>query len=132
MRRFVICVAAVLGLALFTTTPAYASHANVQGEIDVFHGTKNVGSFFNRAACTTESCPVTVTVSRKRDYNRFVRWCGSTTDTVTIPSGESFSRETCFGPSTWRILVRADLLDANFDFDATHPSAVDVTITVTT
>jgi hypothetical protein len=131
MRRFVICTAAVLGLALFTTAPAYASHANVQGEIDVFHGTKNVGSFFNRAACTTESCPVTVTL-RKRDYHRFVRWCGSTMDTVTVPSGQSSSSDTCAGPSTWEIVVFAGLLDANFEFGVTHPSDVDVTITVTT
>ncbi len=131
MRRFVVCTAAVLGLALFTTAPAYASHAIVQGEIDVFHGAKNVGSFFNRTACTTESCSVTVTVS-KRQYHRFVRWCGSTMDTVTVPSGQSQSSfDTCAGPSTWEIVVLAALWDSNID-PATHPSDVAVTISVTT
>jgi hypothetical protein len=132
MKRFVIFTAAVLGLALFTTAPAYASHDIVQGEIDVFHGTTNLGSYFSRSNCTATSCAVTVTVPPNRDYHRFLRWCSPTgTDTVTIASGQSNGGHVCTGPSTWEIVVSGSLFEANFD-PATHPTDVNITITVTT
>jgi hypothetical protein len=132
MRRFVVCAAAALGLALLAAAPAYGSHAIVQGEIDVLHGTNGaVDSAFRRVACSTESCQVTLTVS-KRAYHRFVRWCESDSVTVTVPSGDDTAGVLCDGPSTWRLIVLASLLDSEFNLGATHQSDVDVTITVTT
>jgi hypothetical protein len=130
MRRFVICIAAALGLTFFTVAPASASHANAGGQVFVLHGTKADTAGLNTAPCASNECSVTVTLSN-RDYHRFVRFCGSTVETVIVPAGEDDFSVRCEGPSTWRIIVFGTLLDSNFEF-TTHAVDVTVEITVTT
>jgi len=130
MRRFVVCTAAAAALALFGAAPAEASHAVVTSTVRVEHGGNIVSAIGERAACSTTTCSVTITLS-KRDYKRFVRWCGSASKTVTVSSGQTGTNSTCAGPSTWVVRVFALLEDANLDL-TTHPSDVDVTVNVTT
>ena len=39
-------------------------------------------------ACSGTTCETPVPMNT-RDYNRFVRWCGSSSQAVTIPAGQS-------------------------------------------
>jgi hypothetical protein len=132
MRRFVVSTAAVaaLVLGLFSAAPAYASHAFVAGTVRVEHGGNIVSAIGQRAACSTTTCSVNITLS-KRDYRRFLRWCGSASHTVTVPAGQTGANDTCAGPSTWTIRVFAILEDSNLD-ETTHPSDVVVTVNVST
>jgi hypothetical protein len=130
MRRFLACTASAAALVLFGAAPAYASHAFVAGTVRVEHNGSIVSAIGERAACSATTCSVTITLS-KRDYRRFVRWCGSTSQTVTVPSGQTSAVTSCAGPSTWSIKIFALSEDSNLDL-TTHPSDVVVTVNVST
>jgi hypothetical protein len=136
MRRLLVCAAAVLVLGSFGAAPARASHGAVVGGVDVATEKKVAGVYKGAVACSGTSCSVTVQISKKRDYNRFLRWCQGVTSTsvsLAVPANLAFSdRVFCFGPSTWSVSIFAVLTtDTTGSTLATHPSPVFVTVNVT-
>jgi Fe-S cluster biogenesis protein NfuA len=136
MRRLLVCAAALLVLGVFGAAPARASHGGVVGLVEVARENKVAGVYEGAVACSGSSCSVTVQIPKKRDYNRFLRWCEGVTPTsvaVTVPANLSFSSAVfCFGPSSWFVRTDAVLTtDTTGTTLATHPSPVAVTVNVT-
>ena len=130
-RIFAAAIAGAAALALLGASSASANETSVFGEVSIEHNTAFVsdsssGSVSAADACNSDgtSCTVYVTVN-KRDYNRFVHWCGSTARVVVIPSGSNSAIDRCYGPSTWDVRLFAFI-------DATNTSDVHVEINVTT
>jgi hypothetical protein len=64
------------------------------------------------SACSDTTCETTVPLNN-RDYGRFVRWCGTDSVTVTIPSGQTTGVVVCQGPSAWTLRVASSLNDCS-------------------
>jgi hypothetical protein len=122
-------IAAVLALAPLFAGSAVAGHTGVSAYIYIHRdGTVLPTAYSGDASCTTTSCSVTVVMGSKRDYGRFLRWCGQATVAAFIAAGNQYGGNQCGGPSTWFIEYFAYLRDSN-GF-TTHPDQVTVLITV--
>jgi hypothetical protein len=123
-------IAATVALAPFFAAPAVASHIGVSAYIYIHHdGTVLPTAYSGDASCSTTSCSVTVVMGSKRDYGRFLRWCGQATVYAFVAAGNQYGGNQCGGPSTWFIEYFAYLRDSS-GF-TTHPDQVIVSITVT-
>jgi hypothetical protein len=92
-----------LALALLVAASVYASHSSVSGSVTVFRGTTDVSFHEGSAACTGTTCGILIAVG-KRDYNRFVRWCGDADADITIPANTTGAAGlSCVGSSSWHI-----------------------------
>ena len=114
-------VAGAAALVLLTASSASANESNVSGEVLIDHGSTVVhdydpGGVSASPACNPDgtSCTVYLTLNQ-RDYNRFVRWCGSTFKVIIIPAGSTAEYTECLGPSSWAIIVwgRIDTTNTN-------------------
>jgi hypothetical protein len=74
-------------------------------------------------------CSNTVPLNN-RDYGRFVRWCGGTSQEVVVPSGSTTGVVICNGPSTWTLRVASSLNDWSGSncVGTTHSGDVHVTV----
>jgi hypothetical protein len=130
MRRFLVCIAAAVALVLglFGVAPAYASHSDATGVIQIRKDNSVVASYATTAPQRSGGCDVVVVIDRRRDFNRLFRWCGFTSEfpsvTFTVPAGESFSPfSDCSGPNpAWSVRTFVQL-EADGVL-ATHPSPV--------
>ena len=137
LRRLSTAVAAPLVIALVAAAPAYASHTDVGSSVRVLHNTTEVSSYVSEdpstggalIACTGTLCETPVPLNA-RDYGRFVRWCGGTSQTVTVPSGSTSAVVVCSGPSSWTLRVGAALNDCSGAncVPTTHSGDVDVNV----
>jgi hypothetical protein len=117
-----IALAGALLATLFAFSPASASHATAYAHVYVYHGNTEVAAYQGQVGCTGTPCTITILVTA-RDYGRFVRWCGTTEEDVTIPYGYA-GYGYCYGPSTWYISVPVQI-------NATHAGSVEVQVIVT-
>ena len=132
MRRRPAALAVSLAIALFAATPAYANHTDVGSSVIVRHGTNTVASYISSPAlesCSGTVCSNTVPLNN-RDYGRFLRWCGTASQAVNIPSGTSSAVVICQGPSSWTLRVGSALNDCSGAscVPATHGQDVQVTV----
>jgi hypothetical protein len=137
MRRLSAALAAPLLIGLVAAVPAYANHTDVGSSVRVLHGTNEVAAYVSEDPTTGGaliSCPGTLCTTpvpmNGRDAGRFVRWCGGTTQGVTIPSGQSTAVVVCQGPSSWTLRVASSLNDCGGTncVLATHGSDVEVVV----
>jgi hypothetical protein len=138
MKRVKAALAAPLLVALFTATPALANHTDVGSSVRILRGTTDVATYLSQdpatggalLSCSGTLCETPVPM-RNRDYGRFVRWCGDSTQAITIPSGTMTGVVTCSGPGAWSIRVAASLNDCTgFNcVPTTHSAPVQVNVT---
>ena len=123
-----VAVAAALLLAPMSALPAAATHQAVSGYVYVIRDQTTVFNTSDDENCDATFCQVTVSAEGKRDYNRFVRWCGATFVDITVGTGDSFEDWTCLGPGAWYIYLTVAL---NPGGEAMHDSPVTVRINAT-
>jgi hypothetical protein len=131
MRSLLTGAALVGALALVGATSAYADHAYVFGGVNFFRGSGPVVSEYGSqfTSCSGTSCTATVALG-KRDYGRFVRWCGAASRDVTVSPGSFGSYVECKGPSPWSLTAHVAMHNAK-DVLTTHSEAVTITVNVT-
>ena len=66
----------------------------------------------------------------KRDYARFLKWCGSASRDVTVSPGAFGGYVECKGASPWYLNAHVAMRNAK-DVLTTHSEAVTITINVT-
>jgi hypothetical protein len=131
LRRAAALVLGAGALVILVTAPtASAVQSSVSGEVLVDRGGTVVTDHSNSSTnCNFgdggTSCTVSVTLNT-RDYNRFVRWCGSTGVVVIIPAGDVENYTKCQGPGAWAIVAWG------FLNGGTNTSDVHVGVLVTT
>lgn len=132
MRSLLAGAALVGALALAGATSAYADHAYVFGGVTLYHGSSGpaVSEYSSRyTPCSGTACTVTVAVG-KRDYGRFVKWCGATSRDITVSVGSFGGYVECKGPSPWYLTANVAMRHAR-DNLTTHAEAVTITVNVT-
>jgi hypothetical protein len=120
MRRLLAGLTAPLLIALFAAAPAFANHTHVGSSVRILHGTTDVATYLSQdpdtggalLSCSGTLCETPVPLNN-RDYGRFVRWCGTDSQAITIPSGSMTGVVTCTGPGGWSIRVAATLNDCS-------------------
>ena len=129
--RFLLAAAALVGgLALSGATLAQGDHAYVFGGVNISRGAGSVVGYRSQfTPCSGTSCSVTVAIG-KRDYGRFVKWCGAASREVTVNPGSFGSYVECKGPNPWIMLVHVGMHNAS-DVLTTHSAAVSITVNVT-
>lgn len=130
--RSLLVVTALLGtLALTGAAPASADHAYVFGGANFYRGSGPVVAEYtsNYVPCTGTTCAVTVTIG-KRDYGRFVKWCGSASQAIKVSPGSFGNHLECPGPTPWYAQAHVAMRDAH-DVLTTHADTVTITVTVT-
>lgn len=138
MGRLPTSIALGLAICFLLAAPAYANHTHVGSSVRVVHGSNDVATYLSLdptsgspfTACTGTVCAQTVPMNA-RDFNRFVRWCGSATQSVIIPVGAFNAGVNCPGSSTWFIRVAAALNDCSGAAceTTTHSDPVQVNVT---
>jgi hypothetical protein len=120
----------LLTAGLVAVSPASASHVTATATVEVMRGEVLVAAYniFDPDEDSDEAAFQTNIGIPKRDYNRFVRWCGSTSLLVVVAAGASVGSDTCLGPSEWYIRVSVTILDAAGGTPATHGTPVAVTV----
>jgi hypothetical protein len=131
MRGWLTGAVLVAALAFHGAPSAYADHAYVFGGVNIYRGSGPVVSEYSSqpSPCSGSSCTVTVALG-KRDYGRFVKWCGSASRDVTVTPGSFGGYVECKGPSPWYLTANVAMRNAR-DVLTTHAEAVTVTINVT-
>lgn len=88
MRSWLTGAALVGALALPGAASAHADHAYVFGGVPIYRGSGPAVAEYSSqyTTCSGPSCAVTVAVG-KRDYGRFVKWCGAVSREVTVSPG---------------------------------------------
>jgi hypothetical protein len=137
MKRLLAGLATPLLIALLTAAPAFASHTHVGSSVRVLRGTSDVATYLSQdpttggalLSCSGTLCETPVPMSG-RDYSRFVRWCGTDSQAITIPSGSMTGVVTCDGPGPWSMRVAATLNDCSGVncVPTTHDEAVEVDV----
>jgi hypothetical protein len=106
----------------------------------VLRGTTDVATYLSQdpgtglplLACSGTLCETPVPMNN-RDAGRFLRWCGSDTQLVTIPAGSTNAVVVCSGPGAWTLRVGSALNDCSVGncVATTHSEDVVVTVRVT-
>ena len=120
MKRLLPALAASLLIGLVAAPPAVAGHTDVGSSVRILRGTTDVATYLSEdpatggalISCTGTLCETPVPMNN-RDYGRFVRWCGSNVQPVTIPSGSTTGVVTCLGQGPWSIRVASSLNDCS-------------------
>ena len=118
-------LATVVGLSLTSVPFSSGSHSTAVAFVEVDHKGLPVASYETTSTCVaTSGCHYHVTITSRRDYNRFLRWCGSDTVTVTDGSDFPFAGVFCIGPGTWFLLAIVVFCDATCTTTVVHGSTV--------
>ena len=121
----------VAALVLLGTTPTYADHAYVFGGVTIYRSRSGptVAEYVSAyTTCTGTSCAVTVSVG-KRDYGRVEKWCGATSQDVTVSVGSFGGYVECAGSSPWYLMVHVAMRHVR-DNLTTHSEPVVITVNV--
>jgi hypothetical protein len=133
MRSLLAGAVLVGALALVGAASASADHAYVFGGVTIYRGSGPAVSEYvsEYTTCSGTSCTVTVALG-KRDYNRFVKWCGAASRNITVsPSPVSFGGYVeCKGPPPWYLTPHVAMRNAR-DVLTAHSEAVTITVNVT-
>jgi hypothetical protein len=130
--RSLLAGAALVGvLALSGASPPPADHALIFGGVNIYRGTGPVVAEYGSQyiPCTGTSCAVTVAIG-KRDYGRFVKWCGAASQAIIVSPGSFGNHVECQGPKPWYAQAHVGMHNAQ-DVLTTHAEAVTITVTVT-
>ena len=129
MRTFFVrgVLAVALVLAPMSVIPVAATHGGATAYVYIKHGDVTPANYSNSVNFNGDSTSITVSLGGKRDYNRFVRWCGTDNFNVYVAANTASGNHTCFGPSTWQVYVEVRL----YPTTATHTSMVTVTVNAT-
>ena len=130
--RSLLAGAALLGtLALGGAASPYADHTYVFGVVNFFRGSgPTVAEYVSPyTPCTGTSCAVTLALG-KRDYGRFVKWCGAASRDIIVAVGSFGNNVECKGSSPWYLSAGVAMRNAR-DVLTTHAEVVTITLTVT-
>ncbi len=118
-------------LALGGATLAYAEHAYVFGGVTLYRGSGPAVSEYvsEYTSCSGTACTVTVALG-KRDYGRFVKWCGAASRDITVSVGSLGGYVECKGPPPWQLTAHVAMRNAG-DVLTAHSEAVTITVNVT-
>ena len=131
MRRMLAGAVLVAAVTLIGAARKDADHATVFGGVNIYRGSGPVvyeyGSQF--VPCSATACEVTVALG-KRDYARFVKWCGSDRKEIVVATGSLGGQVECQGPTPWLLDAHVAMHNAR-DVLTVHAEAVTITIKVT-
>lgn len=131
MRRMLAGAVLVGTLALAGAAREDADHAYVFGGVNIFRGSGPVvyeyGSQY--VPCSGTACEVTLAIG-KRDYGRFVKWCGSDRREITVGVGSLGGYVECRGPTPWLLNANVAMRNSR-DVLTVHAEAVIITLIVT-
>jgi hypothetical protein len=130
MRRLLAGAVLLGSLTLGGAATREADHAYVLGSVSIYHGPgPAVAEHHSQpVACTARNCTVTLAIG-KRDYGRFVKWCGSTDRDVMLSPGSTAGAVQCAGPSPWIVKTDVGIYNASQVLTA-HDSSVTIDVTV--
>jgi hypothetical protein len=131
MRSLLTPAVLVGALVLAGAASAHADHAYVFGTVVLHHGSGPAEAEYGseHSSCSGTSCTVTVALG-KRDYDRFVRWCGAASRDVTVSPGSFGSYVECRGSSSWYLTASVAMRNAK-DVLTSHSEAVTITVKAT-
>lgn len=131
MRRRLAGAVLIGTLALTGAASAPADHAYVFGGATFFHGGGAAVAEYTSpyVPCTGGGCTVSVAIG-KRDYARFVKWCGSDNREIMVPVGAFGNYVECQAPKPWRLTANVAMRNSN-DVLTTHATPVAITVVVT-
>jgi len=131
MRRML--AGAVLSgmLVLVIAASAPADHAYVFGGVTLYHGSGPAVAEYHSSyvPCTAGGCTVSVAIG-KRDYGRFLKWCGSDNREIVVGVGAFGNYVECAAPKPWRLTADVAMRNAR-DVLTTHAQPVSITVVVT-
>jgi hypothetical protein len=129
-KRLAAALSLPLLIALFAAPTANANHSAAVGVVNLLRGGINKqgwGPGYD-SSCGT-SCSLNIFMLR-RDYNQFVRWCGSDAVQVTVPANQTSGYTDCAGGGQWYLRSSVTLLDnsTTSQTPTSHDSPVVVTV----
>jgi len=130
--RHILAGAIVLGaLALVGAAGYSADHAYVFGGVTLYHGSGPAVAEYRSpfVPCTASGCTVSVAIG-KRDYGRFLKWCGSDNREIMVAVGTFGNYTECAAPKPWSLTVDVGMHNAS-DVLTTHAQPVSITVKVT-
>jgi hypothetical protein len=118
-------------LALGAASSQPADHAMIWGGVHIYHGSgQDVAGYGSQyIPCSATACSVRVAVG-KRDYNRFVKWCGAAKKDVIVTVGAMGGHAECQGPTPWLLQVNVAMHNAQ-DVLTAHAEPVTITVEAT-
>jgi len=112
----------------FPLQEAEADHDRVETIIHAQKKMVTVTPYFESTICSTEFCHVHHDTLNKRDYKRFLRWCGGDEKVVEIGIGIAISSAVCDGKGPWRIFIQAAHETSGSATNNPHGFSVKVTV----
>ena len=118
-------------LALGGAASAPADHAYVFGGVTLYHGPgPALAEYYSPyVPCTGGGCTVSVAIG-KRDYGRFLKWCGSDNRELVVAVGAFGGNVECTAPKPWSLTVNVAMRNSR-DVLTTHDQPVSITVMVT-
>lgn len=131
MRRLLLLTILPAALTLGAASSQPVDHAMIWGGVHVWHGSsQDVAGYGSQyIPCSATACTVRVALG-KRDYNRFVKWCGAARKDVIVTVGAMGGQAECKGPTPWLMTVHVAMHDAH-DVLTTHAEPVTITVEAT-
>jgi hypothetical protein len=131
MRRMPAGAVMIGTLVLVGAASAPADHAYVFGGVTLYHGTGPAVAEYRSpfVPCTGSGCTVSVAIG-KRDYGRFLKWCGSDNREIMVATGSFGNHADCSTPKPWSLTVDVGMHSAS-DALTTHAQPVSITVVVT-
>jgi hypothetical protein len=131
MRRMLAGGVLIGTLALVGAASPRADHAYVFGGATFYHGSGPAVAEYTSpyVPCTASGCTVSVAIG-KRDYGRFLKWCGSDNREIVVAAGSFGNYTECAAPKPWRLTVNVAMRSANQAL-TTHAQPVNITVMVT-
>jgi hypothetical protein len=130
MRRILAGTVLIGTLVLIGAASPPADHAYVFGGVTLYHGTGAAVAEYRSpfVPCTATGCTVSVAIG-KRDYGRFMKWCGSDNREIVVAVGTFGNHTECVAPKPWTLTVDVGMHNAS-DVLTTHAQPVSITVQV--
>jgi len=131
MRRMLAGAVLSEALTLVGAASAPADHAYVFGGVTLYRGSGPAVAEYTSpyVPCTGGGDGVSVAIG-KRDYGRFLKWCGSDNRELVVAVGAFGGHVECTAPKPWVLSVDVAMRNAS-DVLTTHPQPVSITVMVT-
>ena len=131
MRRILAGAVLVGAMTIVGAAKPDADHAYVFGGVNIYRGPGPVVYEYNSqyVPCSGAACEVTLAIG-KRDYGRFVKWCGSDSRQITVATGSLGGNVDCQGPTPWVLNASVAMRNAK-DVLTVHAEPVIITLKVT-
>jgi len=131
MRRMLAGAVLIGTLVLLGAASARADHAYVFGGATFYHGSGPAVAEYRSPfiPCTASGCTVSIAIG-KRDYGRFLKWCGSDNREIIVAVGTFGNYTECAAPKSWTLTVDVGMHSAS-DVLTTHAQPVSITVMVT-